>query len=93
MSGNNWDIIIMLAFGGMGYLMKKFDYEPVPLVLAFVLGRMVEESLRQSLVLSRGSLMIFFSHPISGTFLLGAFVLILLPFIVSRVKGALQMGY
>ena len=92
-SGNNWDIIIMLAFGGMGYLMNKFDYEPVPLVLAFVLGRMVEESLRQSLVLSRGSLMIFFSRPISGTFLLGAFVLILLPFIVSRIKSAPQMGY
>ena len=87
LSVNIWDIVIMLVFGGVGYLMKKFDYEPVPLVLAFVLGRMVEESLRQSLVISRGSLKILVTRPLAGTFLLAAFVLILLPFVTPRIKG------
>jgi putative tricarboxylic transport membrane protein len=87
-SSNIWDIVIMLIFGVLGYLMKKLEYEPVPLVLAFVLGRMVEESLRQSLVLSRGSLMIFVSRPISGAFLVAAAVLVVAPFIASRLKSA-----
>ena len=90
LSVNIWDIVIMLVFGGVGYLMKKFDYEPVPLVLAFVLGRMVEESLRQSLVLSRGSLKILVTRPLAGAFLLAAFVLILLPFVTPRMKGLLR---
>ncbi|MBI4483636.1 MAG: tripartite tricarboxylate transporter permease [Acidobacteria bacterium] len=90
-SGNIWDIITMLAFGVVGYLMKKFQYDPVPLLLAFVLGRMAEESLRQSLLLSRGSLMIFLWRPLSGAFLLSALVLILLPFVVPRVKAAFRM--
>lgn len=86
-SGNVWDIVIMLIFGALGYLMRKCDYEPVPLVLAFVLGRMVEETLRQSLVLSRGSLMIFFSRPLSAAFPLGALILVLLTLVLPRLKS------
>jgi putative tricarboxylic transport membrane protein len=69
-------------------LMKKLEYEPVPLVLAFVLGRMAEESLRQSLVLSRGSLTIFLSRPISAAFLIAAATLVVVPFVASRLKNA-----
>jgi putative tricarboxylic transport membrane protein len=87
-SSNIWDIVIMLIFGVLGYLMKKLEYEPVPLVLAFVLGRMVEESLRQSLVLSRGSPMIFFSRPISAAFLIAAVLVVLVPFVVPAFKRA-----
>lgn len=83
MASNIWDIVVMLAFAVVGYLMKKFDYEPAPLVLAFVLGRMVEESLRQSLVLSRGSFMIFLKHPISCIALVVAFVMVLSPLILK----------
>ena len=89
-SENVWDIMFMLIFGALGYLMKKLDYEAVPLVLAFILGRMVEESLRQSLVLSRGSLTIFLSRPLSGAFLFAALILILLPFLASRLKSVSQ---
>jgi putative tricarboxylic transport membrane protein len=53
----------------VGYLMRKFDYEPAPLVLAFVLGRMAEESIRQSLVISRGSLGVFMERPLAAVFL------------------------
>jgi putative tricarboxylic transport membrane protein len=90
-SSNIWDIVIMLIFGVLGYAMKKLDYEPVPLVLAFVLGRMVEESLRQSLVLSRGSLMIFLSRPISAAFLVAAAVVVLVPFVAPRFKRPVRI--
>ncbi|EUB99287.1 protein of unknown function DUF112 transmembrane [Rhizobium sp. CF080] len=62
-----FDIYVMLVFGVIGYLMRKFGYEAGPLVLAFVLGPILEQNLRQSLLISRGSFSIFFSHPISAT--------------------------
>jgi putative tricarboxylic transport membrane protein len=88
-AGNAWDIVVMLAFAVIGYLMKKFDYEPAPLVLAFVLGRMAEESIRQSLVLSRGDLLVFFKHPISCVSIVLAFILILSPLVRDLLKKAI----
>ena len=66
---NVGDVMIMLVFGIVGYLMKKFRYDGAPLVLALVLGRMLETTLRQSLILSRGDFSIFVSRPISLGFL------------------------
>jgi putative tricarboxylic transport membrane protein len=60
-----FDVGMMMLFGVLGYLMEKFDYEPAPLVLAFVLGPIMEQGLRQSLKLSGGSFGIFFSRPLS----------------------------
>ncbi len=54
-----FDVWIMILFGGIGYFMKKCDYEPAPLTLAYVLGPMLEQALRQSLIMSNGSPMIF----------------------------------
>ena len=56
----------MVVFGLVGYLMKKFQYEGAPLLLAFVLGPMMEQALRQSLLISHGSFTIFFTRPISA---------------------------
>jgi putative tricarboxylic transport membrane protein len=75
-SSNYWDIVVMLVFSVIGYLMKKFDFEPAPLVLAFVLGKLTEESLRQSLLGSRGDPLVFFRHPISCIALVAALILI-----------------
>ena len=91
-SGNVWDIVIMLIFGCVGYLMRKLRYEAAPLVLAFVLGRLAEESIRQSLLLSRGSLTILLSRPLAAAFLVTALVVILLPVVVPRVKNLLGAG-
>ena len=67
-SGNAvFDILVMIAFGVLGYLFRKFGYEPAPLVLAFVLGPMLENNLRKSLILSQGDFSIFVSRPISAT--------------------------
>ena len=52
-----------------GYILIKFDCEPAPLVLGFILGPLMEENLRRSLVISRGDPMIFLERPISATLL------------------------
>jgi len=59
------DIYLMILFGVIGYFMRKCDFEPAPLALAYVLSPMLETSLRQSLNISGGSFLIFFSRPIS----------------------------
>ena len=75
------DVFFMLIFGVVGYLMKKLRYEAPPLILAYVLGPMLEYSLKQSLLISRGSFKIFFSRPISAACLLIALILVVLPII------------
>ena len=70
------DIGLMIIFGVFGYIMRKCDYEPAPLVLAYVLGPMLEQALRQSLKMSDGSFTIFLLRPISGVSLaIGALLL------------------
>ena len=85
LNNNVGEIGLMLFFGGVGYLMKKFHYESPPLVLALVLGPMMENALRQSLIMSNGSAGIFFLRPISLGIMLCALVLLILP-IVPWVK-------
>jgi putative tricarboxylic transport membrane protein len=63
------DVLIMNLFGLIGYAMKRYDFSGAPLILAFILGPMLERSLRQSLILSHGSPVIFFSRPISLVFI------------------------
>ena len=82
------DVAIMLLFGVIGYLMRKFDYEPAPLVLAYVLTPLLENALRQSLILSGGTFGIFISRPISAGCLIAALLLLfssLLPFFRKRL--------
>ena len=76
---NTFDMWIMLAFGILGYFMRKFDFPAAPVVLALVLGPMVEKSLRQSLSISHGSLAIFFNRPISAVLLFISFISLFVP--------------
>ena len=78
-SNSIFDIYVMLAFGVVGYLMKKFEYEGAPLVLAFVLGPLMENNLRKSLILSQGDFSFFFTRPISAACLALAFFLLVSP--------------
>src|SRR5512139_3919606 len=85
--GNNTaDVIIMLIFGIVGYLMRKFRYDAPPLVLALVLRGELESSLRQSLMLSRGDFSIFVTRPITLGFLIVALLLLVVPIITQRKK-------
>ena len=76
-----FDIYIMIAFGVVGYLMKKFEYEGAPLVLAFVLGPLLENNLRKSLIMSQGDFSIFFLRPLSAVSLILALFLLVSPLV------------
>jgi putative tricarboxylic transport membrane protein len=78
---NVMDIFIMLFFGGLGYLMRKFEYDGAPLVLAFILAPLMETALRQSLIVSRGDFGIFIQRPYSLIALLTAVVFLSMPLI------------
>ena len=77
----------MLFFGVGGYLMRKYKYEAAALILGYVLGPMIERSLRQSLLISDGSFAIFVTRPISAVTLGIAFLLLL-----SSVMGFVKKG-
>jgi len=76
-AGSTFDLKLMLLFGVLGYLMRKFHYEGAPLILAYVLGPLMEQALRQSLLLSGGSFGIFVTRPIYAVTLTIALVLLL----------------
>lgn len=80
------DIIIMLVFGILGFLMKKFQYDGAPLILALVLGQKLETSFRRSLIMSHGDFSIFISRPISLAFLITALLLLVIPILTQRKK-------
>jgi putative tricarboxylic transport membrane protein len=84
------DVGMMMLFGVLGYLMDKFEYEPAPLVLAFVLGPILERGLRQSLRLSGGSFWIFFSRPLSGILLALAGLLLISYFFLKKRREVLD---
>ena len=65
-----FDLWICLFFGVVGYLMRKFEFPVAPMVLATVLAKLMETSFTQSLVMSKGSPLIFFTRPISIAFIL-----------------------
>jgi putative tricarboxylic transport membrane protein len=80
------DVWYMLVFGVLGYVFKKLDYPIAPLVLALVLGDLAESALRQSLILSQGSLAIFFTRPIAGAISAAAIVFFLMPLLEFGTK-------
>lgn len=85
-SNSKFDVFIMFFFGIVGYLFKKFDYEPAPLVMAFVLGPILENSLRQSLLISGGSMLIFLTKPISVSCLIIALFVLLSPVLLQKSR-------
>jgi putative tricarboxylic transport membrane protein len=85
-NNNFYEVLIMIFFGIIGYLMKKYGFEGAPLILAFVLSPLMENSLRQALIMSRGSFGIFFTRPISLIFFILAIVLLASPFIPGLSK-------
>ena len=79
-SGSLFDVALLAAFGLLGYVMRKLDYPAAPLVLGLVLGGAMERALRQSLMMSEGSLSILVARPISALMLSLALLILLIPF-------------
>jgi putative tricarboxylic transport membrane protein len=86
------EVLIMVLFGLIGYGFKKFQYEAAPLVLALVLGPMMENSLRQALLMSGGSPIIFFERPISAILMGTAVFLLIFPLIPKLQKKRPALG-
>lgn len=82
MKNDGSDVMMMVIFGVVGYIFRKLQFELGPLLLAFVLGRILERSLRQALLISRGDLSIFFTRPISATFLTIVILMIFAPILM-----------
>ena len=77
LNSSTGDVMVMTAFGVIGYAMRKLDCEPAPLLLGLVLGPMLEENFRRAMVLSDGDWSIFVRRPISLGFLLLALGLLI----------------
>ncbi len=77
----------MVVFGVIGYLMKKAGFDPGPMVLAFVLGSIIESSTRRSLLIFGGDPTGFVTRPISGTILAIFVLLIVLPLVRHLLKA------
>jgi putative tricarboxylic transport membrane protein len=89
MNNSVQDLLIMVGFGVIGYLMKRVDIPASPIILGIVLGKLMEEKMRQSLVISDGSLMIFVTRPISLFLLFLAVVSITNPY-WKQIGGAVR---
>lgn len=81
------DIWMMFSFGLLGYVMNKLEIPLPPFIIAFVLGRQLEQSIRQALLLSRGDFMVFITHPISCGFLILTAI-----FLIQIVRGRRKRG-
>src|SRR5262249_13620642 len=85
---NSFDVIMMLVFGVAGYFFKKCNYPLAPMVLAIVLGDKAEEAFRQSLLISGGSLTVFWSNGLVTTIMALGLVALLWP-ILANLFGRL----
>jgi len=77
---NIFDLWVMIGFGVAGYILRKLQYEFSPFLIAFVLAPMLEQSLRQSMVMSPDGLMIFGQRPIAAVLIVGSLILAALVF-------------
>ena len=77
-SNQPFDVMLAALFGVLGYVFIKLECEPAPLILGFILGPMMEENLRRTMLLSRGDATVFFTKPISGALLAVAILLLLI---------------
>jgi putative tricarboxylic transport membrane protein len=81
-----FDVLITGVFGLFGYFLLKHGFEPAPMLIAFVLGRLMEEKLRQAMLISRGSLWVFVERPLSLGFLIVAIVLLVFALLPAMQK-------
>jgi TctA family transporter len=77
LSNNPWDVLVMAAFGLLGYVCVKIECEPAPMILGFILGPLMEENLRRAMLLSRGDPTVFLTKPISAGFMIASVLLLL----------------
>jgi putative tricarboxylic transport membrane protein len=82
------DVWVMLGFGVLGYLFRRFDFSPAPLVMGLVLGTLVEETLKQSLIIFDQNWLMFFSRPIVVVLFSITLLGLLAPHLMHWIRGA-----
>ncbi|ALJ39573.1 tripartite tricarboxylate transporter permease (plasmid) [Azospirillum brasilense] len=93
LNNSAFNVLLMAMFGVLGYVLRKLDCEPAPLMLGFVLGPMLEENLGRALLLSGGDPTVFATRPISGSLLAAAaflLILMVLPSVRRRRDDAFK---
>jgi putative tricarboxylic transport membrane protein len=80
------DVLFTAFFAVFGYALLKFGFEPAPMLLGFVLGKLMEEKLRQAMILSRGSFMTFVERPLSGALLVAALLMLVVAVLPAMRK-------
>lgn len=86
-NGSQLDLYLLVFFGAAGYLFRRLEIPVPPLILALVLGKMMEQSFRQAMTISGAKLKIFVSSPICIALLLMTIVAILMPLVLRRMKS------
>jgi TctA family transporter len=86
LNNNVFDVFMTIPFAILGYVFKKLDCEPAPLLLGFVLGKLMEEYLRRAMTISRGDWTVFFTRPLSATLLGIATVMLIVVFMPAIAK-------
>ena len=92
-NNSQFDVFMTIVLGLMGFVFMKLRVEPAPLILAFVLGPLMEENLRRALLISRGDPTVFFTRPISASFLIVAILLLtvmILPAVRKKREKAVE---
>jgi putative tricarboxylic transport membrane protein len=80
------DVWLMIGFGLLGYVMRRLKYDSAPLVLALVLGPMMERSFREAMMISKGDLTVFLTRPISATLLVVGIIVMALPPAIAALR-------
>jgi putative tricarboxylic transport membrane protein len=92
LNNQSLDIYMTILFGVLGYVFVKLKCEPAPLILAFVLGPLMEENVRRALLISRGDPTVFVTRPISAAFLI-ATVLLLIIMVLPAIRRRREQVY
>lgn len=95
-NNNIYDVVIVLGIGAFGFFSSKMGFQPAPMLLGFVLGPMVEENFRRSLLMSHGDLLVFFKQPLSAIFLSVSIAIVVFVSVrrlraFARQKGKMQV--
>jgi len=83
-NGNTSDVVITFAFGVLGYVLKRLQFETPPLILAYVLGPLIDVNFRQAMIISDGSMLVFMQRPVSVVLLLVGLAIVVTSFIRKR---------
>ncbi|MEN9762621.1 MAG: hypothetical protein RI906_2447 [Pseudomonadota bacterium] len=86
-SNSAFDLLLLFAFGLLGFICRRFDFPVAPMIIGLILGPMAEQSLRQALTISMGSYATFITRPISATILAIALLLLLSPWLLRRWRA------